>query len=444
MVLKRLLPNTLYGRALLMIVTPLVLVELIVTYVFFENHWETVSRRLALGVAGDISMVIHLLPQYITPLQRNSYLSAVRKNHNLSIEVLLETKLADIPNSSDIKGRHLERVLGKALQERISKPFLVNTRSHANQIEVLVEMDNSVLRILTSRKRITSTTTVVFILWLVGSSLIVLSVSIIFLRNQMRPIRRLAEMADAYGKSRQTEPIKPSGASEVRQATSAFIAMRERIHRQLEQRTEMLAGVSHDLRTPLTRMKLQIALLGDNSLDKNLQLSELEKDVTAMERMVKTYLNFARGDAGEGATNTNVANLLRHVVTDTKRNGISCIDLTVPNILPAIIKPNAFRRCIQNLLDNALRVSSQIEIAAQLSTDSVEVTIDDDGPGIPLKERETVFKAFHRLDTARSLDQESYGLGLTIARDIVRGHGGEITLTDSPLGGLRVHIRLPS
>jgi two-component system osmolarity sensor histidine kinase EnvZ len=442
-VLKRLLPHTLFGRALLMIVTPLVLVELVTAYVFYERHWETVSRRLALGVAGDIAMVIRSLPHYPIADQRIRYLAAVEHNYNLSVEVLAATDLPNDAMSAGLGGRRLYRVLTDALRERLTAPFHIDARSRADSVEILVALDGAMLRVITSRKRITSTTTAVFILWLVGSSLVVIAVAILFLRNQMRPIRRLAEIADAFGKGREAGPIKPAGAIEIRQATTAFVAMRERIGRQLEQRTEMLAGVSHDLRTPLTRMKLQIALLGDPPRMEDLNVEDIEADIAAMERMVEAYLGFARGDGGEVAVVTDLSELLERIVRDARRDGGATIDLVAAGAISVPLKPNAFRRCVQNLIDNARRTARRIAITVSRTTAAIEITIDDDGPGIPPGQREAVFRAFHRLDAARSSNQGGVGLGLTIARDVMRSHGGDITLNDSPLGGLRVRLRLP-
>ena len=435
--LKRLLPNTLFGRALLMIVTPLVVVELVAAYVFFERHWETVSRRLALGVAGDIAMVIRSLPHYAEPGERSRYLAAVARNYNLAAEILPGAELSLEPAPVSLGSERLARVLAKTLRERLDRPFRIDTESYPGSVEIRVDLDDGALRVLASRKRITSTTTAVFILWLVGTSLVLLTVAILFLRNQMRPIRRLAEAADAFGKGRESGTIKPAGAIEIRQATAAFIAMRERLGRQMAERTEMLAGVSHDLRAPLTRMKLQLAMLGDGP-----EVPDLQADVADMETMVEAYLSFARGDDGEAAVDTDVSGLLQRIVGDARRNG-GDIDLVTAGEMSVPLKPNAFRRCIQNLIDNARRVAGHVAISARRTGDAIEIAIDDDGPGIPADQREAVFKAFHRLDHARSPDQGGIGLGLTIARDVARSHGGEITLTDSPLGGLRAHVRLP-
>jgi len=293
------------------------------------------------------------------------------------------------------------------------------------------------LHVITSRKRLFSSTTYIFIMWMVGSSIVLLAVAIYFLRNQMRPIRRLAVAADSFGKGRDVVDFKPEGAREVRQAAAAFIAMRERIRRQITQRTEMLAGVSHDLRTPLTRMRLQLAMLGEGE-----DIASLKADIAEMEKMIEAYLDFAKGEGPETPTPTDLSSLLAEVVASGRRNGgdialTSNGDLTVP------VRRNALKRCFSNLVENALRHGEHVTIAAERRGDVVEVAIDDDGPGIPEADREAVFRAFHRLDASRNFETGGVGLGLAIARDVVRGHGGDVLLSTSEAGGLRALVRLP-
>jgi two-component system osmolarity sensor histidine kinase EnvZ len=272
---------------------------------------------------------------------------------------------------------------------------------------------------------------------MVGTSLVLLTVAILFLRNQIRPILRLADAAEAFGKGRDMPNFRPRGAREVRRAAVAFIEMKLRVERAIEQRTAMLAGVSHDLRTILTRFKLELALLGDTP-----EIEAMKKDVDEMARMLEAYLSFARGDMGETASPTDMADFLEELRSDVERTGHKAsVEFHGPPIVT--VKSAAFRRCLGNLVSNAARYANAIAITGHRDHRWLTVTIDDDGPGIPAGMREEVFKPFLRLDDARNQDEGGTGLGLAIARDIARSHGGDITLGDSPLGGLRASVRVP-
>jgi len=288
-----------------------------------------------------------------------------------------------------------------------------------------------------------STNTHVWVLWMIGTSVIFLSIAILFLRNQIRPIERLADAAEAFGKGRDVPDFRPAGANEVRRAALAFIDMRERISRFVQQRTDMLAGVSHDLRTPLTRMKLELAMMKENS-----SIVALKGDLEEMEHMLEEYLAFARGQAGEGASDTDISQLLREVVGNAQRKADGkqpgkTVEADVPDTLVIPVRPNALKRCVVNLVENAVRHGSHVRVALRQGDHAIEIVVDDDGPGIPPERREEAFRPFHRLDSGRSLATGGAGLGLAIALDIARGHGGDIILDDSPLGGLRGVIRVP-
>ena len=293
------------------------------------------------------------------------------------------------------------------------------------------------LKIITPRKRLFSSTTYIFIMWMVGISLILFAIATLFMRNQVRPIRRLAMAADRFGRGLDVPDFQPAGALEVRQAASAFNLMRERIQRQISQRTDMLAGVSHDLKTPLTRIKLQLAMLKDNP-----DVANIQADVADMETMLEGYLAFARGEGEEEPADTNLSALLREVVESAKREG-AAVDLHIEGEIILPLRRDAFKRCLTNLVSNSMLHAKHIAIRAGRRADSVVLTVDDDGPGIPADKREDVFRPFYRLDTSRNRETGGVGLGLAISRDIIRGHGGEIVLDNSPLGGLRAQIRLP-
>jgi two-component system osmolarity sensor histidine kinase EnvZ len=332
----------------------------------------------------------------------------------------------------------LERTLAAALEEQVARPFAINTRIAHEWYEIRVQLPDGVVRILSPERRMFSPTTYIFILWMTGSALVLFGIAIVFMRNQIRSIRRLAIAADRFGKGRDTPDFKPEGAAEVRQAAAAFLVMRERIQRQMRQRTEMLAGVSHDLRTPLTRMKLALAMLNEDP-----EVEELKDDVAEMESMIETYLAFARGEGTEQMQPTDLSRLVGEVVVGARRAG-SQINLTIAETLSLPLRTNGFKRCLSNLLANSRRHAHTVWLhVGRRDPMTIQILVDDDGPGIPETAREDVFKPFFRLDTSRNPETGGTGLGLAIARDVVRSHGGDITLDDSPQGGLRVIIRLP-
>src|SRR5215208_6290055 len=323
--------------------------------------------------------------------------------------------------------RHWPRAWrGKSLW---SPPFTNHLRRHPNPSRRLLP--------LRMRRLMWSSPSSIFPTWLVGSSLVLLALAILFLRKQIRPIQDLAKAARSFGMGRSVSNFRPSGAREVKEAASAFIAMKERIEKHVEQRTAMLAGVSHDIRTILTRFKLELAML-----DKHPKLRALQQDVDEMQRMLEGYIAFVRGDDGEKSTTTDLAALLREVAHDAGRSGLP-VALQMPPALMVSVKPQAFKRCIANLVTNAVRYSGKVRLAASQADHQLTVTVDDDGPGIPPERREDVFKPFYRLDDARNLDESGTGLGLSIARDIARAHGGDVMLHESPAGGLRAEIRIP-
>ncbi|MGE5766882.1 MAG: ATP-binding protein, partial [Bacteroidota bacterium] len=315
--------------------------------------------------------------------------------------------------------------------------FVIDARSVRGHVEIWVELPEGVLRALVTDERLFSSTTYIFILWTIGSSVLLFGIAVVFMRNQVKPIRRLARAAESFGKGQEVRDFKPEGATEVRQAAAAFINMRDRIKRQIQQRTEMLAGVSHDLRTPLTRMKLQLEMLPDVP-----EAEYLQADVAEMEHMVEGYLAFARGEGQETPAPSDLGGLLRDVVAQMTRDGRT-IDLHIEQDLALPLRRDAMRRCLTNLLANAQRHGRHVAVTAGRRKSRIEVTIDDDGPGIPPERYEDVFKPFFRLDQSRNPATGGIGLGLTIARDVARSHGGDVALEAAPGGGLRARVWLP-
>ncbi|HEX3951931.1 MAG TPA: ATP-binding protein [Stellaceae bacterium] len=431
---KRLLPTTMFGRSLLLIVAPLVLAQVFSTWVFYTKHWETVSRRLSTDVAGDIGMVIeaHRFADNQLELARLLENSSGLTGINFSI-----ADGATLGEETPPSWSLFEDQLRTALTERVSHDFRIDTVSDPRDIRIQVPVAEGVLTADVPRKRLYTSTTYVFILWMIGSSLVLLSVSALFLRNQVKSLRRLAAAAEGFGKGRSVAFTKIEGALEVRQAAAAFMQMRARIQRQIRQRTEMLAGVSHDLRTPLTRMKLALELMHDDPV-----AGELRSDVIDMERLVNVYLDFARGEGTEHPVETDIVMLLEDLASTARRDG-TLLDLAQPDELLLPVRPNALRRCLGNLIANAAHHGRHVWLSSVAVDDGVDILVDDDGPGIQEGERDHVFRPFVRLEKSRNPSTGGVGLGLTIARDVARSHGGDVRLETAPQGGLRARIHLP-
>jgi two-component system osmolarity sensor histidine kinase EnvZ len=433
--LKRLVPRRLLSRSLLIIVTPLVLLQVISTWIFYDRHYDTITKRLAEGLAGEIAVVIEMIHRAPGELQRAQVFRLAKRSLVLDIELV---KGGYLPGDAESPGYGiLNNKLNKALGERFGYPFIIDTDSLPDLVRIDIQLPDGVLKILVPRKRLFSSTTYIFIMWMVGTSIILFGVAVFFMRKQVTPIQRLAQAAESFGKGRDVEGFKPEGAAEVRQASAAFLQMRSRIKRQVQQRTDMLSGVSHDLRTPLTRMKLQLAMLNPSS-----EVEDLKSDVLEMERMVDGYLAFARGEGTEQPQSTEIMALLRDVVSQSRREG-GVIDLHIEEDITLPLRQEATRRCFANLLANARRYAKHVSVRAGKRNQAVEITVDDDGPGIPPERRKDVFKPFFRLEQSRNQETGGIGLGLTIARDVVHSHGGDLSLGEAPGGGLRVRIRLP-
>ena len=437
--IKRILPRSLFGRLVLIILLPLILLQVISTWVFYDRHYETVTRRLAQGLSGDIAAVIQMMIRNPGSVDRLQTFRLAERVMLLKLTFEEGTRLEAMTRTESfgIFASVLDRQLARALREIVDRPFLIDTDLLEKEVRIDVQLADGVLRVLAPRKRLFSSTTYIFIMWMVGSSIVLFVVALLFMRNQVKSIRRLAQAADSFGKGRDVADFKPEGATEVRQVAGAFIQMRDRIKRQIRQRTEILAGVSHDLRTPLTRMKLQLAMLAPSP-----ETASLESDVAAMERMVEGYLAFARGESAEQPEPTEVSGLLREVVVQMRRDG-GIVDLHVEQAMTVPLRREPMRRCLSNLIANAQRYGEHVSVRAGPRDKVIEITIDDDGPGIPPDKRREVFRPFFRLEQSRNPETGGVGLGLTIARDVVRNHGGDIVLEDAPGGGLRARIWLP-
>jgi two-component system, OmpR family, osmolarity sensor histidine kinase EnvZ len=434
-------PKGLYARALIIIIAPIVLLESVVAFTFMERHWNQVTRRLSEATARDMAAIVDLYEADAYSGDTAKLIELAQSKFALTLEVLPP---GNWPTSQPTKP--FFDLLDRALSVEIStyvknRPFWIDTVGQSRHVEIRVKLEKAVLRFTAQRGQTYASNSHIFLMWMVGTSVVLLTVAILFLRNQIRPVLRLAEAAESFGKGRPVpSDFRPRGAREVRQAAQAFLEMRDRIRHHVEQRTTMLAGVSHDLRTVLTRFKLELALLGDSP-----EIDALTNDVNEMQHMLEDYLAFAKGDGGEEAAATDVGELLVEVQEETEYIGTPIeVRMRPPKrelVLP--LKRQAFKRAVTNLVTNAARFGDNVVIRAGAEGSWLRIEVDDDGPGIPPAERDNVFRPFYRLDDARNQDTGNTGLGLAIARDIARSHGGDIALGVSSMGGLRAIIRVP-
>jgi len=433
--LNSVLPKGLYARALIIMIVPMVVLQSVVAYVFLERHWNLVTRKLSSDVVADISALIDVYQSYPQAADAATLKRIALQRLSLTVDFLPLSEMP--PPGPKPFFSLLDQTLSEELRSQIRRPFWLDTVGRSSWVEIRIQLDNAIMRVLARRNAAYASNSGIFLFWMLGTSSVLLLLAIIFLRNQIKPILRLADAAESFGKGRDVPNFAPRGAREVRRAAAAFIEMKNRIERTIAQRTAMLAGVSHDLRTVLTRFKLELALAGNGP-----EIEAMKSDVDEMARMLEAYLSFARGDLDEQSAAVDMAEFLEQLRTDLEREGHSA---TVAFHGPPVVtvRPAAFKRCLGNLVSNAARFAKSIGITGHRDHRYLTITVDDDGPGIPADMREEVFKPFLRLDDARNQDEGNSGLGLSIARDIARSHGGDITLADSPMGGLRAIVRVP-
>lgn len=433
--LKRYLPTSLFGRSLLIIVLPVAIMQVAVTWSFFEEHWQTVTARLSESVAGDVAMVTALVersgPEAVDPIANLAFDTV-----GLSVDLRQGDVLPSTRRTAFF--RALDRSLRRALTARLDNEFWFDTTRYPEYVDIRVQVDDGVLRFIASRERAFATTGHIFILWIVGASTLLSAISIVFIRNQAKPIQRLAAAAEAFGRGQDTTGFRPAGAREVRQAATAFIDMRERLVRYVEQRTALLAGVSHDLRTPLTRLRLQLALMPAGA-----ERDAAIQDIAEMEMALDEYLAFARGQSGEESAHEDLAGLCRDVAAKAARGGHE-LTLDVPDVLTREVRPGTLNRAVSNLVSNALAHANQVRLSLVDTGGRIEFRVEDDGPGIPEALHEEAFRPFSRLDPARNSNKTGVGLGLAIARDAARAHGGDVSLGSSELGGLKAVLWIPA
>jgi two-component system osmolarity sensor histidine kinase EnvZ len=436
--IKRWLPTSLFGRSLLIIVLPVSVMQIAVTWAFFDAHWDTVTSRLSEGLAGDVAWAVESYQDDPSPAALEKLTARAEESMDLSIALQKGKQLPAGRRNSLF--RVVDRSLDHALSDRLDAPFWFDASGdhYPAHVDIRVKVPQGVLRIIAPRDRAFATQGHIFILWIVGATLLLTAVAILFIRNQVRAIERLADAADAFGRGIDQAAFKPHGAREVRQAAQAFLAMKARIQRHIEQRTALLASVSHDLRTPLTRLKLEMAMA-----EPSLRLDAMQRDLSEMEHMIDEYLAFARGEGGEDVRQVLLRPLIEGVCEGAARAGAK-VEAAIGDDLTAILRPQAFRRALTNLIDNAAAHGDTVRVSAMgAPAGGVWIFVDDDGPGIPEDRYEEAFKPFSRLDESRNQNEKGVGLGLAIARDVARGLGGELTLQRSPMGGLRAMVRLP-
>jgi two-component system osmolarity sensor histidine kinase EnvZ len=435
--LERHLPAGLYQRSLIIIIAPIVVLQSIMVGIILDRHWDNVTKVMSRSLSREIALITDLYDRSDkspAALEQVEDLANRRLRLGLTIEQGTELPAPiDAPWLSLVDTR-----LNRYLQREIGRPFWIDTTGKTGYVDIRVEVEKgTIFRIFAEADRASAASTNVLLLWMIISSLVLLAIAIAFMRKQIKPIVELAHAARSFGMGHDVSSFTPRGATEVKQAAHAFLNMKERIERHVEQRTAMLAGVSHDLRTILTRFKLELAFLGESK-----KVKALKEDVDEMQRMLDAYMAFVRGDGGERAEPADISLMLEGAAKTAARNPKQ-VKVAAERGLRAKVKPNAFRRLTVNLIANAARFGKAVAVAAKAEGSRLTVTVDDDGPGIPVESREDVFRPFFRLDSARNQDETGTGLGLAIARDIARAHGGDIRLEDSPLGGLRAVVEIP-
>ena len=429
---KNLLPKRLFYRALLIVAVPVIVLQLIITIVFFDSLWIKTNQGMTRALVKEIKTFIEVYNN--DNYDKSEITNLFSLYQDLNIEFIKEK---DFLYKYDERWfSPIDRTLRRELKSNFGNTlFWFNTTSYKELVDVRIKYQDGYFKFLVPRDRLTSSSARIFGLWITVPALIVIIISLIFLKNQTRPITALAKAAEKFGRGEEIEEFKPSGAAEIRQAGLEFDRMRKRILRHLNQRSEMLSGISHDLRTPLTRMKLQTAFIKDKDIS-----NKLTEDINEMEKMLNEYLQFTSSSYLEKDELFDLSNLMNEVVEKYNNKDISKI---IPSEVYFTGRKNLIKRCINNLLDNALKYGKKVNIDLSKKNTNIFIKIEDDGPGIPQNEYENVFKPFYKIDKGRTESKSSVGLGLSIASDIIRSHGGNIKLEKSTLGGLGLKIFLP-
>ncbi|MGB3457196.1 MAG: ATP-binding protein [Litorimonas sp.] len=428
--LRQLTPKSIFGRSVLIIILPVIVMQMIVAYIFFNAHWATVTANMTESVAASVAVATELYEAEPTEANAEALDALLRPDMQLSVRLKPGDALPTTRRRNIFSA--LDRAIGRALENAIDRPFWFDTTRYPNHVDIRVEVEEGILQFYAASDRVFAPTGFVFIFWLVTATIMLTLVSVLYIRRQSVPIRELADAADAFGKGQDIGAYKPHGAVEVRRAGQSFLKMRQRIRRHLDQRTLMLAGVSHDLRTPLTRLKLALSMAESPE-----DIAAARRDLDEMEAMLSAYLDFARG-AGEGDPDPiTLDDFLQETAGDLD------IPVDANTNVEMEARPQQLRRAVVNLVGNARKYARDPVLSAEVMDQHVLIHVDDAGDGIPAERREDVMRPFSRLDDARTQNVEGVGLGLAVARDIAQLHGGRLKLADSPRGGLRATLQLP-
>ena len=431
-ILKKIFPSGLYTRSLIIIIAPIVILQAILTFVFLERHWQLVTKKLSSSVVSEIGMMMDM--------QKNNDLSEISSNakkfYDINLRLLTNHRVG---NDFRLPGNLVEKTLSQELQKNLDNKYSIEDIPEEKKVIINIEVENGILEFVIPRRNVYATNSHIFLVWMVISSILILSIAILFLRQQIKPIEKLAKAAESFGIGRKIKNFKPTGATEVRKAADAYIKMQERIEKFLEQRTLMLAGVSHDLRTPLTRIKLQLEMYSNQKGN-----NELLKDVNEMQYMLETYLDFSQTASSEEDTEVDLKELIDNIISTSKEKS-KIISLKPTNLknIKYICKKIALQRCIINLVNNAKAFGDEILISLDENNKEIIITVEDNGPGIAKKDYEKALRPFQRLDSSRNQNIAGSGLGLSISQEIMNSIGGNIKLSKSKLGGLKVIMTLP-
>ena len=431
MIFKKIIPLSLLGRSIIIIFVPIIILMIVTALIFYQTSWNIISKRLTESVVADINVIVKLIDQNL----KTEAINIAKEDFKMKINIQ-ENSLIDQMIFQEQRG-----ILSKRLKQaliKLKKPFFYDLSKIDKGVIIIIQLGDDLLIIRVDKDRLYSETAFVFLLWMLFASIILLFFSYFFMNKQIRPLKRLAIIAETFGRGLDAPELQSSGASEIRQTANAFNQMRTRIKRFLKQRTDMLAGVSHDLRTPLTRMKLQLSLLKEEKAKK-----ELELDINEMTAMLDSYVSFVRSEAPEPIENINLNSLIKEILKNIDQEIIEII-FQETNVIKTSGRPVQLKRAFQNIIDNSIRYSHKLNIEIYINDNGCCIVIEDDGPGIPNKNFEDVFKPFFTLDPSRNKLKGESGLGLSITRDIIRAHGGEIKLDKSKFGGLKSVIELPT
>lgn len=435
--LRKIFPKTLLFRSLLIVIAPIILIQIVVGGVFFDSIWYKTNRGLVRSAANEVNTFLALYPEYKQKNKTNELINIYKDKSGLIISIKKETQ--QLPSTETVKWYSLyDKIVLEEFTDKIKNPYWHNVRFNSSFVQVLVLLNKyEVIEFLVPKSKIRSTSGRIFALWITVPSLIFLFISIIFLRNQIRPIVHLSQAAERFGKGQFDSDFKVSGALEIRQASYEFERMKRRILKHISQRTAMLSGISHDLKTPLTRLKLQIELL-----NKNQKLNSLKEEITEMEKMINEYLDFASNQYSQPLEKFDIIELIQNLIDKSFKKNIK---IKSPKNLIFSGRKNLIRRCIANIINNSQKYSENISITCKKIKKTIQINIDDNGPGIADEHKEKVFRPFYRVDKSRSLKDNSVGLGLSIVEDIVNSHGGTVKLLNNPKGkGLRVSLFFPN